>query len=209
MIPFRDTSDETLARTTFADFYALKPRQDTTRILPYIEQNRILDKIVPHGPRTVMCGFNYQNLSIQLLNYTLEAFKVYITTLGNDYVQSIILFEGYHTEKVCQIPLDAMACATRHPCFRTAMAMRWKGAQHDTWVRRWVKNFMDGAVSIDQMTVTEKRGPETSGYANFVLPETKNSAIFAENLKRLEEIKAKWDSAGRFNKLFNVSGKKQ
>jgi hypothetical protein len=206
MIPFCDTSDETLARTTFADFYALNPSSDTTRIHPYTQQNKILDKFVPHGPRTMMCGFNYQNLSVSLLNYALEVFKMYITTLGDNYVESIILFEGYPMQKVCQIPLEATACASRHSCFRTAMAIRWKDAQHDTWVRKWLEDFVDGAVLIDQtLAKVSNLGPETHGYANFSMPETKVADIFSRNIIKLEEIKAKWDPNGRFNKWFDVS----
>ena len=71
-----------------------------------------------------MCEFNYQNLSVNLLNYTLKAFKMYITTLDDDYVESIILFEEYSMEKVCQIPLEATVYANRHSCFRTVMTIK-------------------------------------------------------------------------------------
>jgi hypothetical protein len=86
------------------------------------------------------------------------------------------------------------------------MAIRWKDAQHDTWVQKWLKGFVDGAVLIDQtLAKVSKLGPETHGYANFSMPETKVTDIFSRNIIKLKEIKAKWDPNGRFNKWFDVS----
>ena len=140
MIPFRDTSDEMLGKATFSDFLALDTSRDTIGIHPYTHQNQLLDEFVPHGPRTIMNGFNYQLLSIPLLQYTVDALNKYIKKLGEDYVTSIILFEGYPHGKVCEIPCDATAFAIRTSSFRTAMAIRWKGEQHDEWAGQCVES---------------------------------------------------------------------
>jgi hypothetical protein len=205
MIPFQDTSDEMLGKATFSDFLALDTSRDTIGIHPYTHQNQLLDQFVPHGPRTIMNGFNYQSLSIPLLQYTVDELNKYITKLGDDYVTSIILFEGYPHGKVCEIPCDATAFPIRTSSFRTAMAVRWKGKQHDEWVGQWVKEFVDGAQLIDKTLSAQKcmfvQGK--SGYANFVSPETKVTDVFAENFARMKEVKRKWDPMGRFNKWFN------
>jgi Berberine and berberine like len=207
MVPFKDTTDENLGQTAFTDFLALETISDTTGIHPYMKQNSLLNEFAPHGPRAIMNGFNYQSLSVALLQYAVDALKAYIAKLGEDYARSIILFEGYPHGKVCEIPHNATAFPNRTSSFRTAICMRWKGAQHDAWVSQWVKEFVEGAQSIDKsVSEDEKKGGNT-GYANFISPQTNVRDVFASNLQRLQEIKREWDPQGRFNKWFNPGTK--
>jgi Berberine and berberine like len=208
MIPFRDTSDAALGRATFSDFYLLNSSSDSTGIHLYTQQNKILDHFVPFGPRTIMTGFSYQSLSVPLLDHGIASFKSYLKIIGQDYATSIILFEGYPNNKLGEVSSKATAFTNRHFSFRTAMAIRWKSAQHDSFAAEWVRNFVKGAKTVGQNESAQvdedlQLAEEKVDYSNFSLPETDPKDVYGSNLKRLKEIKSKWDPNGRFRKWFN------
>lgn len=207
LVPFRDTPDAAIGRETFAEFLALDPVADHLGVHTYAEQNSINNPLTVHGPRTYVTGFAYQALSVPLLNYTLEKFSSYIATLGQDYVTSAILYEAYPTAKTCEIPPDATAYANRGNWFNCAMMIRWKGAEHDVWVKEWIKEFVKGARAVDaQVAMTSgQEVMEKTAYANIPLPDSTPGEAFRGNLPRLTEVKKKWDPNGRFNKWHHIS----
>lgn len=78
--------------------------------------------------------------------------------------------------------------------------------ENDAFVRDWVREFVKGARAIDK-DIAEKNGRktcETMGYANIPAPEETLGNAFAGNVKRLREVKRKWDPNGRFNKWFPI-----
>ena len=165
-----------------------------------------MDGMAFHGPRAYMTAFAYQTLSVELLEYAAQFYSSYLSTLGDSYQPSAIIFEGYPFEKIIEVPFDATAYASRGKHFNCSLALRWEGAQHDEWVRQSIKNFVKEARAIDRKVMLERgmEPTEITGYANFNLPDDPPSQAFRGNLPRLIEVKRKWDPNGRFNKWFNI-----
>jgi predicted anti-sigma-YlaC factor YlaD len=92
--PFCDTTDESEARAIFADFYKIGPVADMTKLHPYVEQNKIISSIQPHGPRTYMKGWGYQDMSVELLQHAYDRFSSYVSHIGADYQVSAIAYEA-------------------------------------------------------------------------------------------------------------------
>jgi hypothetical protein len=208
--PFLDTSDLDFAKKIFAEFYALEPVLDVTAIRSYTEQNQCLDPMMPHGVRTYMSSFAYQTVTVEVLEYTAQKYASYISALGNDCRPGAIMFENYPFEKVIEIPSDGTAYANRGRHFSCAIGLRWEGAQHDDWVKQWIKDFVQEARAIDtKAMIAQGREPtKTSGYANFHLPGDPASPAFGGNFARLTELKQKWDPNGRFNKWLSIPTQK-
>jgi hypothetical protein len=207
MVPFQNTGDESAARAKFADFFALEPVLDTTKIHPYEQQNAVLVPIVPHGPRTYLKGIGYRTLSIPLLEYALKQFTSYVSHVGDDYFTSSILFEAYPSDKLTSVPFDATSFANRGTHFNCFVVTRWQSEKNDEFVKQWVKDFVAGARAIDEeVSVTMgKSSVGRKGYANTNLPDEKCEEAFQGNLPKLEKVKRKWDPKGRFNKWFPIA----
>ena len=60
--PFVDTTDEALARQKLADFYALEPLDDQTKVHSYAAQNANINALLPDGPRTYAKCFAFRHL---------------------------------------------------------------------------------------------------------------------------------------------------
>ena len=206
VVPVRDTPDEAVGRDTFAEFLALEPVADHLGVHPYAQQNAVNNPLAPHGPRTYVTGFAYQALSVPLLNYSLEKYSSYIAALGEDYVTGALLYEAYPTDKICEVPADATAYANHGHWFNCAAMLRWKGAEHDAWVKEWIKDFVKGARAIDAEVAiaSGEKVLEKTAYANIPLPDSTPGEAFRGNLSRLIEVKTKWDPNGRFNKWHNI-----
>jgi len=179
---------------------------DQTGIHPYSFQNAVNNPLMPHGPRSYISGFAYHDLSLPLLEYTLQKYTQFVQHLGDDYVTGAILYEAYPYEKTNSVPFEATAYGNRGEHFNNALAVRWKSVENDAFVRDWVREFVKGARAIDK-DIAEKNGRktcETRGYANIPAPEETLGNAFAGNVKRLREVKRKWDPNGRFNKWFPI-----
>jgi len=201
-----DTPSLHQAQKTYQEFYALGPLMDHTTTHPYSVQNTVNNPLMPHGPRTYISGFAYHDLSLPLLEYTLQKYTEYVTHLGDSYVTGAILYEAYPFEKTCSVPCAETAYGNRGEYFNNAMALRWKSPEHDAWVRDWAREFVRGAREIDALVARSKgrKTCETRGYANIPAPGQSLQEAFEGNLGRLREVKGKWDPRGRFNKWFPV-----
>lgn len=207
VIPFRDTPDEAVGRETFGEVLALGPVADHLGVHSYADQNAVNNPLAPHGPRTYVTGFAYQGLSVELLNYSVKKYTEYISTLGEDYVTGAILYEAYPTAKTLEVPIEATAYSNRGDWFNCAMMLRWKGKEHDDYVKEWIRDFVKGARAIDAQVALAKgeEVKEKTAYANIPLPDATPRDVFRGNLARMMEVKRKWDPNGRFNKWFNVT----
>jgi len=203
LIPFCDTGDETAASKRFEGFFSLGAAVDHTSIHPYVQQNAVLNPIVPHGPRSYTKSFVYQVTSIspELLNYSIDKFAEYISHLGEDYEISAVIYEPFPPGKVSEIPENGTACPLRNGIIHCVLNVRWKNEIHDAWVAQWVRDFIKGAREIDQRI---SGGSKEFGYANMVLPGEKAAEAFGENYAKLREVKRKWDPEMRFTKWLPI-----
>jgi hypothetical protein len=205
--PFLDTADAALAKQTLAEFYALEPVLDMTSVQPYTEVNKVMDPMMPFGPRTYMTALAYKTLSIPLLQLMADTYSTYISTLGADYIPGAILCEAYPYDKIIQVPSDATAYGNRGKHYSCVITLRWTGEDHDLWVRQFIKEFVKKAREVDTLEMESRGGEKTeaTGYANFHLPgDDPAVSAFRGNFLKAREVKRKWDPEGKFNKWFSI-----
>lgn len=208
VVPFCDTTNEAEARAIFAGFYEIGPVADMTKIHPYVEQNKIISHIQPHGPRTYMKGWGYHDMSVELLQYAFDQFSSYVSHVGSDYQISVIAFEGYPTDKLCEIAPEATGFGSRGRHLNGVVDIRWQNPEHDSYVKEFVRKFVDEARAIDEKVALEKGLMPVGNvsYGNFALAgDRKSSEWFGGNLAKLRELKKKWDPDNRFSKGIPVS----
>jgi len=206
--PFCDTTDETEARAVFADFYEIGPVADMTKIHPYVDQNKVISGIQPHGPRTYMKGYGYDDMSVELLQHALDRFSSYVSDIRLDYQTSAIAFEAYPPDKLCEIAPEATAIGSRGRHLNGIINLRWQNSEHDSYVQKFVRRFVDESRAIDSKVARgQGRTPVGNvGYGNFALfGERSESEWFGGNLAKLRELKKKWDPNNRFSKGIPVS----
>ena len=153
-----------------------------------------------------MTAFAYQTVSEELVRFGVETQQKFRAALGEDYVLGDIFFEAYPYEKIMSVAADETAYANRGKYFNCALGFRWKGAQHDAFVKQFIKDYVRESREIDRKVMLERGSKPTAlnGYANFHLPGDPVSGAFQGHLPRLVEIKKKWDPKGRFNKWFSI-----
>jgi hypothetical protein len=200
--PFCDTTDESEARAIFADFYKIGPVADMTKLHPYVEQNKIISSIQPHGPRTYMKGWGYQDMSVELLQHAYDRFSSYVSHIGADYQVSAIAYEAYPPDKLCQVSREATAFGSRGRHLNGIINLRWQNPEHDSYVQQFVRTFVDDNRAIDTKIAQEngKAPVGNVGYGNFALVGDTAPEWFGSNLARLRELKKKWDPRNRFSK---------
>src|SRR5277367_497325 len=200
--PFCDTTDEEEARTIFAEFYGIGPVADMTKLHPYVEQNRVISGIQPHGPRTFMKGWGYHNISVELLQYAFDRFGSYVSHIGSDYEISAIAYEAFPPDKLCEVPHEETAFGSRGRHLNGIINLRFQDPKHDSYVQQFVKDFVEKARAIDNKVAEENgRTPVGNvGYGNFALVGDTAADWFGSNLARLHELKRKWDPSNRFSK---------
>jgi len=206
IIPFCDTGNESEARERFADFFALGPVLDTTKIHPYTRQNEVNNRLVVHGPRSYVKVVGYRILSPEILQYSHQKFSEYVSYLGGDYEISSLIFESYPTAKRCEVAPDATAFASREDHIHCVLNMRWKSSSHDAWVAQWIREFAKRFREIDRNVCIERGKVPLGivGYANSVLPGERAEELFRGNFQRMREVKKKWDPNQRFNKWLPI-----
>ena len=158
-----------------------------------------------------MTGFDYQTVPPELLEHTVDKFTHFVSKVGDDYRGSVILYESYPYGKIVQQSCDATAYANRGTHFNCTVCLRWMGADHDEWIKQYIKDFVRDAREIEKSELLKEGRKPTAekGYANFHLPAEPAEKAFYDHLPRLIELKQKWDPKGIFNKWFSIPTSKQ
>lgn len=143
-------------------------------------------------------GFSRAMVPISLTNYSLPALRKVLdifTTLPTEFRTSIMLFEGYATNRVNEIPSDSSAFPDRDANLLLSPVLTWpKNASLDAtgWeiggrIRRAVLEGTDGKL---EAYVNYARGDESMeelyGYESW-------------RLEKLRKLKKEYDPHGRFN----------
>ncbi|CAO2651774.1 Nn.00g000570.m01.CDS01 [Neocucurbitaria sp. VM-36] len=198
----------------FKDVIALEPAISTMAMVGYEKANKLLQ--LPIGARASLKGSSFElPIRPEFVVSILEAYTKFTDEVP-DAAGGQIIWELLDPTKIIEVPNTSMAFANRGRHFNTAISPLWWDEANDEVCRQWSRD-----VALLFKAELERDGAETGGsgdgwigkrgehgatmvYGNYDQYEERSKDVFGANYERLQELKAKYDPANMFNKLFAI-----
>jgi hypothetical protein len=165
--------------------------------IPYPKTNSIANDFATFGDRKAILNAQVNRLNISNIREIYESY-IKFTDENPTIAQTFVSYEFNDHKKFSSIPSNATAFYSRKPFYNVVIVQRWINEQDDKLVYDWSKNIQ---------RIANKDGYDNkSCYINFESPmgdhydEEKMKEIFGENLKKLKELKRKYDPNVFFRK---------
>jgi hypothetical protein len=182
---------------------------DMTSEKPYLEVNQQLNHAVPRGKAYFSTGATINKIFSKVLQDILSIQAQF--KLNVPQAKSMVGFEIYNTNKILEVPNDAMAFACRGPQSNVIINASWLAEDMDKVdleeVRAKVKDII-GAIQGDQIKVE----PSYGNYGAFsslikfckvrladyidggeIVSDEKARKLYGANYRELQVIKAKYE----------------
>ena len=132
---------EVQAKTFFEPLLKLNPVFDDTTVMPYSHVNGMLNHLVPHGGRKVTKGCAYGlPMSKKFFRSLFDDFSQFIKEVPDAY-PSLLGFETYRTEKICEVSNTATAFASRGSYENVAVQLEWREETSDPACRQFARTM--------------------------------------------------------------------
>lgn len=134
---------EAAALSYFEPLLSLDPVMKEVSMIPYSSLNSLLNPGNAHGGRKVTKGgvFAYP-IRPAFIRSLFNAFSTFLQETP-DASGSMLGFEIYATEKVCQVSNEAMAFANRGTYGNSFLAVTWTQKQNDATCRAWARTLYE------------------------------------------------------------------
>jgi len=182
----------------FKRFVALGPLRNNSRNMPYPEINNAQNHVAGHGQNRLFRGAFVPEFDKELIARIEPARQKMVADYPST-LQSVIVIEFYHPEKVASVPVDATAYAGRHGNRNLCLCVNWSDDSLTPQVRQISRDV------VSSITVKD-----TGAYGNISDADVgggreKSAGLFGENYPRLASIKRKYDPESVFNKWFAIT----
>ncbi|KAF4214574.1 hypothetical protein CNMCM6805_008380 [Aspergillus fumigatiaffinis] len=186
----------------FAGLLALDPVVNTTTMIPYSQLNSLQNPMATYGGRKSFKGvFFHPPLAPAFARSMLADFTARLQA-EPDLAASALLLEFYDMRAICAVPREATAFASRSSTQNGLILLRWTDARKDGEHRAWARE-MQARWKAELDTRVQEGVPQ---YINYAEPgDSVVNNIYGENLGRLQELKAKYDSNNVFHKMHPIS----
>lgn len=159
------------ARAFYKPLFDLEPLMDTTAMIPYSSLNNIFNAANGHGERKSTKGSTFDPpMRAEFALSIFNRFSDFVTEVP-DASGSIIVFEFFNIEKICETSNRAMAFANRD-FYGNVMALpKWYDESNDQRCQQWARDMM--AVFEEEMVKaktegrTAKRMEGVGSYVNY------------------------------------------
>ncbi|KKK14878.1 FAD binding domain protein [Aspergillus rambellii] len=189
----------------FAALLALGPVVNTAGMMPYSQVNALQNPMATYGDRKSFKGvFFHPPLSPAFARTMLDDFTAKVQE-DPDLGASALLLEFYDMGKVCEVPRNSMAFASRGSTQNGIITLRWTDASKDQQNRAWAREMQARWKQNLEGSVTPELKPEVPQYINYAEPgDSVVINIYGENLAKLQELKAKYDPKNVFCKMHPI-----
>ncbi|KAI2476128.1 GlcD FAD-FMN-containing dehydrogenase [Pyrenophora tritici-repentis] len=193
---FHNGSEEE-GKAFFADLFELGPIANMTAMIPYEKLNSLLNQSAGFDGRKQFGGGAFKlpldaNLAVQL-HAEFNAFVASHERMN----ESMMLFETIPYKKVVEVPNDKTSFSNRGDYYNVATMFKWFDPSLDGEIRSFSRNLLK---KISSTAADRSNDGGVGQYANYVAgAEVEAKEIFGANVKRLEELKHKYDPDNLFS----------
>lgn len=183
-------------KAIFADLFALDPIANMTSMIPYEKLNSLLNHAAGFDGRKRFGGGAFKlpldpDFVVQL-HTEFSAF-----TMSHERVnESMLLFETVPYGKVVEVPNDKMSFSNRGDYYNLAAMFKWFDPALDEKIRSFSYNLLKKASGS---AASRSQDGGVAQYGNYSDVDVAANEIFGANVKRLEELKHKYDPENRFS----------
>lgn len=200
--------------------------------MPYAELNGMINVAATPGGRKITKGSKFappispslvRSLLDELVRFRSSIVKTTTTpTTATTTHSPKLIFEFYHQDAICAVPLHATAFASRGPQQNVMIGPEWSDPADDATCRAWARRIAEEYFSVDgcrkkhalhaqqeeEEAPPNPPPPPTSAYGNYDnlsadLGPHEASALFGTGplLDRLCRVKTSYDPENRFAKV--------
>lgn len=194
MVFYNGTEEE--GKAFFADLFEAGPIANMASMIPYQKLNSLLNATAGFEGRKQFGGGVFKApLDTKLVMQLQADFMAY--TMSHDRVnESMMLLEMMPYKKVNEVPNDKMSFSNRGNYYNVSTVLKWFDPALDAEVRTFSREVLKKATA----TATGASGSDGVGlYANYANTDVDAKDVYGSNVKRLEELKHKYDPDNLFS----------
>ncbi|KAF1365666.1 FAD-binding domain-containing protein [Lizonia empirigonia] len=185
-------------KTIFADLFALNPIANMTSMIPYPVLNSLLNVSAGFDGRKQFGGGAFKlPLKPSFVESVYNEFQTFVEMKPDFQIaQSMMLWEVVPYRKVMEVRNEETSFANRGDYYNVATMFKWFDPSLDNEMRtfsRWLLK-MASATAADR---SEDGG--VGQYGNYASEDVAANDIFGANVRRLEDLKQKYDPQNLFS----------
>ncbi|KAH7079307.1 hypothetical protein BKA63DRAFT_263438 [Paraphoma chrysanthemicola] len=188
---------EEQGKAFFADLFELGPIANMSSMIPYEKLNSLLNHAAGFEGRKQFGGGAFKlpldPAYVQALHTEFTEF----TTKGHERLnESLMLFETVPYKKIVEVPNGETAFANRGDYYNVAIQMKWFDPALDNEIRTFSRNLLKKA---SETAAGRSEDGGVGQYGNYANADVEANEIFGANVKRLEDVKHKYDPDNLFS----------
>ncbi|KAF2625992.1 FAD-binding domain-containing protein [Macroventuria anomochaeta] len=185
-------------RAIFGDLFALAPLADMSGTVPYQVVNSLLNASAGSDGRKLFGGGAFKlPLDPSFVEGVYREFQTFVESKENFAVaQSMMLWEVVPYKKVMEVRNEETSFANRGDYYNVATMFKWFDPALDTEMRTFSRSLLKKA---SETAANRSKDGGVGQYGNYASEEVAANDIFGENVRRLEDLKQKYDPDNLFS----------
>ncbi|EMD90161.1 hypothetical protein COCC4DRAFT_29636 [Bipolaris maydis ATCC 48331] len=184
------------AKAFFAELFALGPIADMTSMVPYEKLNSLLNPNAGFdGCKQFGGGAFKLPLNPDVVVQLVAEFNAFVASHERTN-ESMMMFEIIPYKKVIAVPNDQTSFSNRGDYYNVATLFKWFDPALDTEIRTFSRSLLKKA---SETAADRSKDGGVGQYGNYANADVEANEIFGENVKRLEELKHKYDPDNLFS----------
>ncbi|KAL1611741.1 hypothetical protein SLS59_000460 [Nothophoma quercina] len=189
---------ESEAKQIFADLFALEPLANMSSMVPYPVLNSLLNVSAGFDGRKLFGGGAFKlPLDPAFVEGVYRDFQTFVESKAEHNVaQSMMLWEVVPYKKVVSVANSETSFANRGDYYNVATMFKWFDPDLDSEMRTFSRLLLKKA---SETAADRSKDGGVGQYGNYASGEVEANEIFGENVRRLEDLKQKYDPENLFS----------
>ncbi|KAF9699012.1 hypothetical protein EKO04_002764 [Ascochyta lentis] len=190
------TEDE--GKAIFADLFALNPLANMSAMVPYPVLNSLLNVSAGFDGRKQFGGGAFKlPLDPSFVEGVYKEFQAFVESKADFQIaQSMMLWEVVPYKKVLEVRNEETSFANRGDYYNVATMFKWFDPSLDNEMRTFSRSLLKKA---SETAADRSKDGGVGQYGNYASEDVAANDIFGANVRRLEDLKQKYDPDNLFS----------
>ncbi|CAO2657709.1 Nn.00g038350.m01.CDS01 [Neocucurbitaria sp. VM-36] len=183
-------------RAFFVDLFELGPIANMTAMIPYEKLNSLLNQSAGFDGRKQFGGGAFKlPLDARFVTQLHAEFTAFVAS-HERMNESMMLFETIPYKKIIEVSNEKTSFSNRGDYYNVATMFKWFDPSLDDEIRTFSRNLLKKA---SETAAGRSNDGGVGQYGNYANADVEANEIFGANVKRLEELKHKYDPDNLFS----------